>query len=851
MATPPTDRNLRLPEAIRPVRHDAFLSIDPEARTFHGRVRIGLSLDAPAEGISLHAAGLRIGRAAVQSEGATRDANVEPFLASETVRLSTGSRIPAGSAEVEVEWAGEFSAGLRGLYRAGPLSATQFEAADARRVFPCLDEPGFKAPWALTLEVPTGSVALSNGRELRREVRGDRDVVTFAETPPLPTYLVAVVVGDMASSPEEVVRGVPVRTWAIPRKADLTAFGQEAATAVLPRLEDYFGVPYAFGKLDQVGLPDFEFGAMENAGLITYRETALLLDPATASLPVKKRIAEVVTHELAHQWFGNWVTMRWWDDLWLNESFATWMAYKIVAGWKPEWRIWLDFDQGKAAALGLDALRSTHPIHAQVKNPEDMGEAFDLITYEKGGAVLRMIEAWLGEVPFREGIRLYMGRFARGNAVADDLWSALQEASGQPVLELATSWIRQPGYPLVSLTRDGSKLRLAQRRFLSEPGAEAPGLWPIPVVLRFADDRGIHDRRLLLREADAEVEIDTVGPVRWVHGNAGSTGFYRVDHADADRAALGRHLRDLRPEERIALLSDEWALLRAGSRAPEPFLDLLAAFAGEEDRAVLDELVGRLAAVEHRLPAAARTLFGAFAASLLRPALDRVGLDAPAGDDGEDRLRRSALARGVALVARDAVTSAALVARLDRFLAGERDALEPNLHESAVAAAARDGAPARFEQFRRLAREEKDPALQKRYRMGVALFESPDLALLAAEIPFGDEVPLQDLAIFSGALLGNRAAAGAFWGLLRERWSPFQARLADAPLMLRRVVEGIGSLTTRQQLEEARAFFGAHDVPAARHGIAQTLERLGQDVALWERISPTVGAWLAARKENR
>ena len=852
MADSPTDRNFRLPEAIRPVGYQAFLSIDPEARTFHGRIRIGLSLEAPAAGISLHAAGLRITQATVRNGGATRDASVEPFSASETVLLSTGIPLAAGPAEVEMEWQGQFSAGLRGLYRAGPLSATQFEAADARRVFPCLDEPGFKAPWAVTLEVPSGVAALSNGRELRREVRGDRDVVTFAETPPLPTYLIALVVGEMASGPEEAVRGVPVRTWAVPRKADLTGFGQETATAVLPRLEDYFAVPYGFGKLDQVGLPDFEFGAMENAGLVTYRETALLLDPATASLPVKKRIAEVVTHELAHQWFGNWVTMRWWDDLWLNESFATWMAYKIVAGWKPEWRIWLDFDQGKAAALGLDALRSTHPIHAEVRNPEDMGEAFDLITYEKGGAVLRMIEAWLGEGPFREGIRLYMRRFARGNAVAADLWSALEESSGQPVRALAHSWIRQPGYPMVSLARDGAKVRLTQRRFLSEPGAEAPGAWPVPVVLRYADDRGVREQRVLLGEATADVSLEAVGPVRWVFGNAGSTGFYRVDHGDADRAALGRHLRELRPEERIGLLSDEWALLRAGVRPPAPFLELLAAFAGEEDRAVLDELVGRLASVEHRLPdSGTRTRFRAFAASLLRPAFDRAGLEARAGEDGEARLGRAALARGMALVAREEATSSALVGRLDRFLAGERDALEPNLHDVAVAAAARDGGEPRYEQLRRLAREEKDPALQKRYRMGVALFESPELARKAAEVPFGDEVPLQDLAIFAGALLGNRAAAGAFWALLRERWAPFQARLADAPLMLRRVVEGIGSLTTRQQLEEARAFFAAHDVPAARQGIAQTLERLGQDVSLSERISPSVKAWLAAREASR
>jgi puromycin-sensitive aminopeptidase len=544
--------------------------------------------------------------------------------------------------------------------------------------------------------------------------------------------------------------------------------------------------------------------------------------------------------------------MRWWDDLWLNESFATWMAYKIVAEWRPEWRIWLDFDQGKAAALGLDALRSTHPIHAEVRNPEDMGEAFDLITYEKGGAVLRMLEAWLGEDPFRRGIRLYMRRFARGNAVADDLWAALGEASGQPVLELANAWIRTPGFPLVSLSRDGDRVRLAQRRFLSAPGAHEPGTWPVPVVLRFADDRGTQVRRVLLREAEEEVRLDAVGPVRWVFGNAGSTGFYRVDHAAPDRAALSRNLTALLPEERIALLADEWALLRTGAREAGAFLDLVAAFAGEDDRAVIEELVGRLAAVEHRLlDPAARERFHVFAASLLRPALERMGLAPAPDEDGEARLRRAALVRGVAVVGRDREVSGRLVERLDRFLDGDRGALEPNLHDAAVAVAARGGDAARFARFRKLGREEKDPALLRRYRMGVALFEDPALAREAAEIPFGDEVPLQDLAAFAGALLGNRAAAAPFWERLRTRWDAFQGRLADAPLLLRRVIEGMGAFTTRSALDEARAFFDGREVPAARQAIAQTLERLGQDVDLWERIGPAVGAWLAAREEGR
>ena len=852
MALPPTDRNYRLPPSIRPIRYEAFLTIDPERRTFGGKLRITLSIEREAAWIALHAVGLEVSRATVTVEGAALEGKIDAFPASETILLATGDPIPVGRVEVDLSWSGAFSAGLRGLYRAGPLAATQLEASDARRVFPCLDEPGFKAPWAISVDVPRGTPALGNGREVRREANGDREVVTFAETPPLPTYLVAVVAGPMAGCPVEHVRGVPVRTWAVPEKADLTAFGQEAAVAVLARLEDYFDVPYGFGKLDQIGLPDFEFGAMENAGLVTYRETALLLDPATASLPVKKRVAEVVTHELAHQWFGNWVTMAWWDDLWLNESFATWMAYKIVAGWKPEWRIWLDFDQGKAAALGLDALRSTHPIHAEVRNPEDMGEAFDLITYEKGGAVLRMIEAWLGEERFRQGIRRYMRRFARGNAVADDLWKALQEASGQPVLDLANRWIRQPGFPLVGLAREGTKVRLTQRRFLSEPGAREAGTWPVPVVLRYSDERGPREQRLLLRESAVEVTLDAEGPVRWVFGNAGSTGFYRVDHAANDRAALAANLDALRPEERIALLADEWALLRSGDRDPEPFLELLASFAGEQDRAVLDELVGRLGAVESRLPdPAARAGFRAFTAALLRPSLERAGMDAASGEDGELRLRRAALVRGVAVVARDPAASAQLVARLDRFLAGERGALESNLHDAAVAVAARDGDERRFAELRRLAREEKDPALLRRYRLGLALFEDPALVRQAVEIPFGDEVPLQDLAAFAGALLGNRAARSLFWDGLRARWESFQGRLADAPLMLRRVIEGVGSFTTREELGQARAFFAAHEVPAARQAISQTLERLAQDVDLWERIGPSIGAWLLAREEGR
>jgi puromycin-sensitive aminopeptidase len=848
MSHPTDDRSFRLPLHVRPTAYDAMLSVDLEGRRFAGTLRIDLALDEPASEIVLHAAGLDLARARLRAGGKDRDPiELRAVEASETVVLRFAEPIPPGRAALELGWAGRMTEGLRGLYPAGEeLAATQFEAADARRVFPCFDEPGFKAPWRLAVEAPNGLVVLSNSAPLSEDDLGARRRIRFGETPPLPTYLVALVVGRIEAHPSVSVRGVPVRTFAQPAKLPLTGFGQDVAIEVLPRLEDYFGVPYAFGKLDQVGLPEFEAGAMENAGLVTYREVALLLDPQTASLAQKKRVAEVVTHELAHQWFGNWVTMTWWDDLWLNEAFATWMAFKIVDQWNPAWRVWIEFDQGKAAAMQLDALLSTHPVRAEIRSVAEAGEAFDLITYEKGGAVLRMIEGYLGEERFREGIRGYMRRHARGNAVADDLWRALGEASREPVLELANAWIGAPGHPVVRVERKGRVLRLAQRRFFSDPGAPGDGsVWPVPLVVRYAAGERVTEERVLLRDREAEVELH--GEPDFVVANAGATGFYRVQYDAPGLAALVLNLPRLATPERIALLSDEWALVRAGAGAVGSFLELCAGFAGEDDHAVLDELIGRLAVVEHRLVADAdRAALQRFVAALLGPQLAATGWDPAANEPDRQRLRRAAAVRALGLVARDPAVVAEARARLDRWVAGDRAALEPNLHDAAVTMAARSGDAARFEAFQELFRNEKDPAFRRRWLLALASFEDRALAGRGIDLAFGDEVPLQDTASFAAALLGNRTAREPFWSRLRADWERLHGRLSAAPMLLRRVVEAIGALVERRHLEEAAAFLAAHPLEEARQATAQTLERLRQDVELRERAQPAVGAWLAA-----
>jgi puromycin-sensitive aminopeptidase len=846
---PTDDRNFRLPPSPRPVRYEATLSLDLAGRRFSGREVVELELSAPAGEIVLHAAELAVERAVARGVGAERVASrIETAAASETVRLTFDAPLPAGRAALELTWTGKMSSGLRGLYRAGEVAVTQFEAADARRVFPCFDEPAFKATWALTVEAPEGTVVLSNGTPTPAAADGGRQRVAFSETPPLPTYLVALACGKLAAADAITVRGVPVRTWSVPDKLPLTAFAQGVAVEVLPRLEDYFGLPYGFGKLDQVGIPNFEAGAMENAGLVTFREAALLLDPGTASLGVKKRVAEVVTHELAHQWFGNWVTMAWWDDLWLNEAFATWMSFKIVDAWKPDWRVWLDFDGGKAAALHLDALRSTHAVHADVKNAEEATESFDLITYEKGGAVLRMIEGYLGETSFREGIRVYIRRHANANAVADDLWRALAESSREPVDELANAWIGQPGFPIVEVRREGHRLRLAQRRFFSEPGISSAETWPVPLVVRYEDAGGVREARHLLRGAAGELVLPGEGEVRWACANAGSNGFYRVAYDEAGLAALSANVARLAPAERIGLLADEWALVRAGLRDVGVFLDLAGSFAAETDYAVLDELVARLAAIEARLLAPeVRARFQAWVSRLLGPAFAPVGWDAAAGEGDLARLRRAALVRALGLVARDPVVVAEGSRRLDRFLDGDHAALEANLHEAAVVMAARAGDAALFDRLRKRFKAEADPAFQRRYLVALSLFEDPALAARAQELAFGEEVPLQDASSFIGGLLANRTGRDAFWRTLRERWDVIQGRIGGAPMLLRRVVEAVGQLPERRHLDEAGAFFAAHPLAPAKQAIAQTLERMRQDVALWERAERAVGNWLEAK----
>jgi puromycin-sensitive aminopeptidase len=853
MPTAKRPSRFRLAPDVRPTDYHLHLEPDIDGVRFRGEVRIDVQLDRPRAEIVLHAADLAVERAAAEVNGRVIPLRVRLDRHDETATLRAAHPLPAGLLALRLRFAGVLNQHLRGLYAASAGGAryafTQCEAADARRIMPCFDEPAMKARFHVTVTARPGDTVLSNAPVAREQaLPGGMRTVHFEPTPPLSTYLLALAVGPLEASEVRHVGPTPIRVWHVPGKSHLTAFGLEAGAEALARLEDYFGIAYPYAKLDLVAVPDFEAGAMENAGAVFFRETLLLLDPATVSLPERKRAAEVIAHELAHMWYGNLVTMAWWDDLWLNEAFATWMAYRVVDDWKPEWRMWQGFEHDRAGALGLDALASTHPIYAPVRSVAQATENFDLITYEKGAAVVRMIEHYLGADAFRDGVRRYMERHSEGNAVAADLWRALGEASGTDVARVAQAWIAQPGFPLVTLSRTRRTLRVRQERFFADPrvpAAKRRQRWPVPLVVRLGGaGAGDGTVRALVQTAAQDVALPAPPPA-WCYGNERAGGFYRVRHDPETQAALVGALPALGAVERLALVGDQWALVRADRATVETFLDLADALGDEPDHDVLDGVAGALAVIDEQVvePASAeQEALRAWIAQRFGLALAEAGWEAAEAEPDEVRLRRAALLRLVGGVGEAPDVLAEARRRLDAYLV-DRSTLEPNLAEPVVGLAARIGNSALYDRYREVAAAARTPQEQRRFLLNLASFRIPDGVQRTLDALLTPEIPTQDVAFLLMRLFGNPAGREAAWRFLRRRWTALRKRIP--PLMLARLVDATPALRTQPHAREVRAFFRAHPLPEASRAVRQALERFRLNAELRRRTAPGVRRWLA------
>ena len=847
-----SDRDFRLSPHVRPVRYDIGIDVDLEQWRFHGVEEIELVVAEPTSTVTLHATELTIAAARVLLDDGTQLIGEATYNAvAETATLTFPRPLPRGAARLNLDFRGEIIARLRGFYRSQKdgqrYAATQFEAADARRAFPCFDEPAFKARFGLTLKIPADLVAIANGPIIREtNLGGGRKEVEFAETPPISSYLVAFTVGPYDATPVVTTStGWPVRVFLPRGMAAKGIFARDAHARSLEYLEDYTAIPYPYTKVDAIGVPDFEAGAMENPGAITYRLTAIAADAERASTPALKGIYYTAAHELTHMWWGDLVTMAWWDDLWLNESFATFIGYKVVADLMPEWGMWRDFVATLVRPFNLDALASTHPISFEVRNAKQATERFDVITYWKGAGVVRMIEGFLGADAFRTGVRAYLDRYREANATADDFWRELGTASGRDVATIANAWITHPGHPLIRIEARDDALHLRQERFFADPEVRADGtaLWPTPMVIKYGTDTGVQEARVLADRAEQTVPLPGA---RWFFPNGEGTGFYRFALDDAALGRLVSVLQDaLTPAERLTLVGNQWALVKACKADVEQFFSMLAGFRAEQDRAVLGAIAERLYwLATHVVEDAARPAFERFVGQFLRPHFDTLGWDSRPGEGADDRLRRATAIAALGELAGDPTIVAEANARRARSL-GDPSSLDANLASAVVGIAARHGDAALYQRYLERKRSAaNDPEEEQRFLFGLTAFEDADLVRRSLALTLTDEVRPQDRAHLYARLLGTRSSRLPAWEFVRDRWDDLTANLD--PMLQQNIVRALAQLTPEPTAAEVLAFLPPRASDETRETVAQTIEQLRIDAAVCRRLTPAVTAALRA-----
>ena len=737
------------------------------------------------------------------------------------------------------------------------MAATQFESTDARRSFPCWDEPAIKASFDVTLIVPSDLAAISNTEPVSSTENGDgTTTVRFADTPIMSTYLLAFVVGDMACVEDRTDDGVLMRVWATRGNEDKGAFALETSIALLDYFHDYFGVPYPLSKLDHIAIPDFAAGAMENWGAITYREVALLVDPENSSAGTREVVAAIISHEMAHQWFGDLVTMEWWDDLWLNESFASWMGDKAVDYLHPEWEMWTQFlTHDTNSALNLDGLRSSHPIEQAVDNPAEIGQLFDAISYSKGGSILRMLEHYLGEDAFREGLRIYIKRHEYANARTRDLWNALAEASGQPVTEIMDTWTSQTGYPVLDATvsrpGDGIEVTLAQSRFLYDDildtGETDSTIWKVPITARTASNAD--PERALMEEAGATLKLEPASygsDDEWIKVNPGQSGFYRVKYPEEELERLKAPIRSLTlpAQDRLGLQSDAYALVKAGHISAAAYLDLAEAYSNETDPSVVSDLssalnaLGNLLSDEPCYPA-----FQAFGRNIFRPIGERVGWEAQPGEGHRQALLRSTTLGQLGHFDDDH-TLAEARRRFDNYV-DDPSGLPADLRSITFSMAAQRGDRALYDSIWEL---ERAATLQEeKMRFIGALSSFDDQALLQETLDRSmveDYVRSQDTIRVLVSVALNRSGRDLAWEFVKDNWPELDRRYGEGGFAIMRLV-GISSLfTAEEKRQEVIEFFDANPVPAAERTIQQGLERMSNNIAWLSRNLDELSAWL-------
>ena len=855
----------RLPTTVTPEHYDLAFDVDLARARFEGTETIRVTLAEPSTRIVLHAVEITFHDVRISAGGVVQTAKVTFDGANQTAVLTVSKPLPIGSGELRMRYTGILNNELRGLYlskaNGRSYAVSQLESTDARRMFPSFDEPIYKATFDVRATIDRRDTAISNGR-LVSDTPGpgaSKHTLRFATSPRMSSYLVALAVGDFACL-DGAADGIPLRVCATPDRQALGAFALESAEYVLHYYNTYYAIKYPFEKLDMVAVPDFAAGAMENTAAIFYRDTDLLVDASHASVGALKNVASTVAHEMAHQWFGDLVTMRWWDDLWLNEGFATWMESRPLTAWKPEWHMDVDQALDTQRALNLDSLKSTHPIHSTVETPAEIDESFDLIAYEKGAAVVRMIENYVGADTFRNGVNAYLAAHAYGNATSEDFAAAIAAASGKPVDTILPTFVNQPGVPLVSVSatcgatagpNPGWGWSREQQRFFVDSDAansasNAP--WQIPICAK-EPGRGSASCQVLEGPDEATTIRDAACPA-WLMANAGAYGYYRTAYSpELLRSLSANGQTALSAPERVSLVGDEWALVQAGHDSVANFLNLAAGFGREPIRGVLDEITSGLAFMHTYLTTAAtRAPYEAFVRGLFRPQFADMGISASAADADDRRELRAVIVETLGTAGNDPDVIAQARAALDNALAG-RAALDPTAAGAIVTVAASHGDRALWDALLAAAKRATSPGEQYRYLYALGDFADPALIRAGLDEVLSPDVRTQNAGRYLSGFLRNPAANQMAWTFLKDHWKDLEPKLSVAFADVG-VVQALGSFCDAASRDDVQTFFATHKLGNAARSVDQTIERINNCIARREKQAPVLAEWLRGQDRS-
>jgi alanyl aminopeptidase len=857
---PPPREDGRLPPTVTPQRYRVALTIDPNQARFSGVGTIEVDVPQPTSVVVIHGRDMNVSRVVARAGGATEiTATATARVASggmvpEELVLSFARALPAGPATIEITYDAPFAIDLSGLYRVEEqgrwYAYTQFESTDARRAFPCFDEPGFKTPYDVTIVAPAGLVALSNSPETGMSAANGGGILhKFATSPPLPSYLVAFAVGDFDLA-EGRKEPFPIRVVTTKGRAPLAGLALDVAAALVDRLGDYFDMRYPYAKLDLVAVPDFAAGAMENPGLVTFRDVLLLLDPQRATTSTRRAQAEVIAHEFAHQWFGDLVTMKWWNDIWLNEGFATWAEAKIVDQWKPAFGATLGQIAGLEHVMDTDALRSTRAVREPVHSTSEAMEAFDGITYQKGAAVLRMLETWLGADVFQRGVQRYVHENAWKSAGADDLFKALDYVSTQKVDELASGFLDHSGVPqvLTSYKCDGGvgKLELRQSEWhpLEDsagtggptPEARAKRTWTLPVCVAI---EGQKTKNCFTLGSDPIVRNAGTAGGRacpaWVYPNADEAGYYRFLVERDKLLSLAHAGRGLDPAERLGLVSNAWAGVRQGAIAPGVLFDFLPLFDAETNRFVVDEVIDLLRGVDHALVTDdARPAFRKYVVARLAARKKALGWWPPSGhaeQDDDAALERRSVLWAMGELAYDAST----LADADKYATAwlrDRSNVAADTASVAVPLASIGAGAGRLDELREAAKNAPTPEDRVIAIRAMGLFDDPAVLRKALDLALGDEIRLSEWHYLFGAAMAHRVGRPVLIAWEKENWAKLREKAPNSAG--RGLVDVVGATCSVAERDDARAFFaGATEgMEGVKRPLDEGVESAGLCIAL-------------------